>query len=185
MGFSISLSSGTYPQLETERLLLRGFRADDAPRVQVLAGEREIAATTSLIPHPYPDGEATRWIGSHAESFVEGRSVALAITRREDNLLIGAIGLEFHTKHRRAEVGYWVGKEYWGQGYATEALRAVILYGFQRGVHRIWAEHFAHNPASGRVMQKAGMRHEGTLRHHMVKWEDPVDCEVYGILDTD
>jgi RimJ/RimL family protein N-acetyltransferase len=154
----------------------------DAPRVQLLAGDKQIAATTALIPHPYPDGEAERWIATHASAFASGQSVTFAIERRERHLLIGALGLEFHPKHNRAEVGYWIGREFWGQGYATEALKAVIAYGFSRGLHRIWAEHFAHNPASGRVLQKAGMTHEGTLRHHMVKWGEPVDCEVYGIL---
>lgn len=173
------------PRLETERLVLRAFELSDAPRVQQLAGDKEIAATTSLIPHPYPDGEAVKWISTHAASFAAGASARFAITRREDNLLIGAIGLEIHPKHNRAEVGYWIGMDYWGQGYATEALRPVLAYGFSRGLHRIWAEHFAHNPASGRVMQKVGMRHEGTLRHHMVKWGEPVDCEVYGILSSE
>lgn len=157
----------------------------DAPRVQQLAGDKAIAATTSLIPHPYPDGEAERWISAHAASFAAGASARFAITRRDDHLLIGAIGLEIHPKHNRAEVGYWVGQEYWGQGYATEALRAILTYGFSLGLHRIWAEHFAHNPASGRVMQKVGMSHEGTLRHHMVKWDQAVDCEVYGILSSE
>lgn len=103
----------------------------------------------------------------------------------ESGLLIGAIGLEIHPKHRRAEVGYWIGKDYWGQGFATEALKVVLAYGFSRGINRIWAEHFANNPASGRVMQKAGMKHEGTLRQHMVKWDRPVDCEVYGVLASE
>ncbi len=170
------------PRLQSKRLLLRPFAVSDAPRVQQLAGDREIAATTSLIPHPYPDGEAERWISTHPQSFANGESARFAITLRADSLLIGAIGLEIQPKHNRAEVGYWIGRNYWGQGYATEALRVVLTYGFSRGLHRIWAEHFAHNPSSGRVMQKAGMRHEGTLRHHMVKWGRAVDCEVYGIL---
>lgn len=174
-----------HPTIETRRLNLRAFTLSDAPRVRLLAGEREIAATTALIPHPYPDGEADRWISAHPAAFESGQSVTFAIERREGSVLIGAIGLEFHPKHNRAEVGYWIGREFWGQGYATEALKTVLTYGFSRGVHRIWAEHFAHNPASGRVLQKAGMKHEGTLRHHMVKWDQPVDCEVYGILSTE
>lgn len=185
MKLSMTVFADRLPRLETERLILREFELSDAPRVQQLAGDKEIAATTSLIPHPYPAGEAERWISTHAASFAAGASARFAITRREDNLLIGAIGLEIHPKHNRAEVGYWIGKDYWGQGYATEALRPVLAYGFSRGLHRIWAEHFAHNPASGRVMQKVGMRHEGTLRHHMVKWGEPVDCEVYGILSSE
>ena len=185
MGFTARLIINESPRLETKRLILRPFTLADAPRVQLLAGDKRIAATTALIPHPYPDGEAERWINTHPQAFEAGNAVNFAIVRRDDDLLIGAMGLEFHPKHRRAEVGYWIGHEFWEQGYATEALKAVLAYGFSRGVHRIWAEHFAHNPASGRVMQKAGMKHEGTLRHHMVKWDQPVDCEVYGILSTE
>lgn len=185
MPLSIITTPNPYPRLETDRLVLRGFNLNDAGRVQTLAGDRDIAATTSRIPHPYPDGEAERWIVTHPKSFADGSGVSLAITRRDDGLLIGAIGLEIHLQHQRAEVGYWIGREYWGNGYATEALRAVLDYGFSLGLQRIWAEHFAHNPASGRVLQKAGMRHEGTLRHHMMKWGQPVDCEVYGVLATD
>jgi len=185
MGISIRSVTSALPQLQTERLALRAFMLTDAVRIQILAGDKAIAATTSLIPHPYPDGEAERWILTHAESFAAGESARFAITMRENGLLIGAIGLEIHPKHRRAEVGYWIGKDYWGQGFATEALQVVLAYGFERGINRIWAEHFANNPASGRVMQKAGMTHEGTLRQHMVKWDQPVDCEVYGILASD
>lgn len=185
MGISIRTIEHSIPVLESKRLILRAFTLNDAPRVKLLAGDREIAATTSLVPHPYPDGEAERWILTHAGSFAAGESARFAITIRDGGLLIGAIGLEIHPKHRRAEVGYWIGKDYWGQGFATEALRPVLEYGFSLGINRIWAEHFAHNPASGRVMQKAGMKHEGTLRQHMVKWDQPVDCEVYGILASE
>jgi RimJ/RimL family protein N-acetyltransferase len=185
MELSIHLMSHQYPRLETERLMLRAFTIVDAPRVQLLAGDKQIAATTALIPHPYPKGEAERWISTHTKSFEDGRGATCAVMRREEGLLVGAIALEFHSKHQRAEVGYWIGREYWGNGYATEALKAMIAYGFSRGVNRIWAECFATNPASGRVMQKAAMRHEGTLRQHMVKWGVPVDCEVYGILSSE
>ncbi len=174
-----------HPRLQTERLLLREFAVSDAPRVQGLAGDRAIAATTALIPHPYPDGAAEQWIESHRPAFDAGTQIHFAVVRRADDLLVGAISLEIRPQHKRAEVGYWMGHEYWGSGYTTEALRAVVEYAFSRGLHRVFAEHFSSNPASGRVMQKAAMRHEGTLRHHMIKWGEYVDCEVYGIIAND
>ena len=174
-----------YPTLQTERLILRGFTLDDAPRVQQLAGDRAIAATTAFIPHPYPDGEAERWICTHREELEKGRSVDFAITLRDREELVGACGLVIRKIHRRAEIGYWIGKPYWGNGYATEAVRAVIGYGFSRGLNRIFAECYHINPASGRVLQKAGMRHEGTKRQHMMKWGELMDCEVYGILASE
>ena len=83
----------------------------------------------------------------------------------------------------RAELGYWIGKPYWGQGYCTEAARATLDFGFEQlGLNRIFAHHFARNPASGRVMQKIGMTREGRLRQHVKKWDAFEDLELYGIL---
>jgi RimJ/RimL family protein N-acetyltransferase len=84
---------------------------------------------------------------------------------------------------QRAELGYWVGKSYWNHGYCTEAARAVVRFAFEDlGLRRVFAQRYRRNPASGRVMQKAGMRHEGTLRQHAVKWDVVDDIEVYGVL---
>jgi len=171
------------PDLETERLLLRPFTLLDARRVQLLAGERAIASNTLAIPHPYEDGMAEDWIATHAERFRAGKSATFAITLKERQLLIGAIGLQFATRHNRAEMGYWIGADYWGQGYCTEAARAVLHYAFaERGLQKVVATHLARNPASGRVMQKIGMTQEGYLRRHVIKWDVYEDLVVYGIL---
>jgi len=170
------------PTLFSERLLLRPFTLADAPDVQRLAGDRAIAYTTQNIPHPYEDGMAETWIGSHREQFEKGQFVTFAIALG-DGTLIGAIGLHLHQAHERAELGYWIGKPYWGQGYCTEAAQAVLQYGFETlGLNRIHARHLTRNPASGRVMFKIGMRHEGSLRQHAKKWGVFEDIEVYGIL---
>ena len=92
------------------------------------------------------------------------------MVQRSDTQLIGAIGMDIAPWHDRAEVGYWVGVPYWNHGYATEALRALIDFGFgELGLHRIQAHHLARNPASGRVMLKAGLHYEGTLREYVKK----------------
>jgi len=171
------------PTLTTGRLSLRPFQIDDAPELQRLAGAREVAEGTLTIPHPYPDGLATEFIAGRADYFASGEGAAWAITRREDGRLLGGIGLHFYERHARAEIGYWLGVPYWGRGYATEAAAAVLEYGFrQRGLHRIYASHFTYNPASGRVMQKLGMRLEGTLREHVLRMGKPLDLVYYGIL---
>ncbi len=165
--------------LTTERLLLRPFTLADAPAVQQLAGAREIAYNTLLVPHPYPDGAAEEWISKPRDA----NSVTFAITVRESGALAGAMGLVINPAHERAEIGYWIAVPYWNRGYATEAGRAVLRYGFETlRLNRISAEHFSRNPASGRVMQKLGMRHEGSLRQHIVKWGQRIDCELYAIL---
>lgn len=156
---------------------------DDAKDVQRLAGDERIAATTALIPHPYPDGAAEEWISTHAGEFAAGTSVVWAITLAGTGELVGAIGLVITAEHERAELGYWIGVPFWNHGYVTEAARLVLRFGFQtQQLNRIYAHHFENNPASGRVMQKLGMTHEGTLRKHHKKWGMYFDCPYYGML---
>ena len=171
------------PTIQTDRLLLRPFTMEDASTVKILAGEKDIASTTLNIPHPYEDGMAEEWIGTHQDRYEKGESVVLAIVLNDSSTLIGAIGLEISKDNDRAELGYWIGKPYWNKGYCTEAARALIQYGFDvLGLARIHASHFRRNPASGRVMQNIGMIHEGSLRKHIKKWDKQEDLEVYGIL---
>jgi len=154
--------------------------------VRRLAGDRLIAETTLNIPHPYPRGAAEAWIGRHRDEWERANALNLALERREDGVLLGAIGLRVEPDHARGEVGYWIGVPYWGQGFATEATRALIDYAFDRlGLNRVYAYHFTGNPASGRVMEKAGMRLEGELREHQRKWGEFRDSRLYGILRRD
>lgn len=171
------------PELETDRLLLRPFVMADAAAVTRIVGDRELASGTLNIPHPYEPGMAEEWIASHADGVHRTSPVVFAVTDRETGALVGAVGLMIEPAHRRAELGYWVARERWGDGVCTEAARAALAYGFGVvGLERIHAHHFSRNPASGRVMQKLGMRHEGTLRGHVVKWDRREDIECYGIL---
>jgi [ribosomal protein S5]-alanine N-acetyltransferase len=171
------------PTLRTDRLLLRPFELSDAPDVQRLAGAREIALNTELVPHPYPDGAAEEWISTHQQAFDERSAVGFAITSLETRELIGAIGLVLTMAHDRGEIGYWIGVPFWGRGIATEAARAVIQYGFNTmGLHRIEALHFTRNPDSGRVLQKLGMQYEGRRRHWMKKWDEYQDVDLYAVL---
>jgi ribosomal-protein-alanine N-acetyltransferase len=174
------------PTLRTERLLIRPFRLADALAVQTLAGRREVAATTLTIPHPYEKGVAEQWIATHRRRFRERKSAIFAIVRREDMQLLGAIGLEISAPHERAEMGYWVGVPYWNQGYCTEAAREVLRFAFEQlGLNRVQAQHFSSNPASGRVLQKIGMAHEGCRRQAVKKWGRYQDLELYAILQSD
>jgi ribosomal-protein-alanine N-acetyltransferase len=141
---------------------------------------------TLLVPHPYEDGLAEKWIGSHQEGFEKGEETVFAITLKESGVLIGAIGLILDHTHELGALGYWIGKPYWNRGYCTEAARAILHYAFiELRLNRVHAHHFNHNPASGRVMQKVGMRHEGCLRQHTKKWGEFIDNETYGILRSE
>jgi RimJ/RimL family protein N-acetyltransferase len=169
--------------LETDRLILRPPSLDDAPRIRELAGHREIAATTINIPHPYPEGAAEEFIENVRAAHDEGRGYTFAITRKTDHLLVGMIGIHPRPAFRHAEIGYWVGRPYWGQGYATEAARRMVAFGFQElNLYRIYASYFTDNPASRRVMEKAGMRYEGTLRQHYLRFDHFHDVGFCGIL---
>ena len=171
------------PILHTRRLILRLFNLADAADVQRLAGAYEIAATTLTIPHPYEDGMAETWINTHPAQLADGTGIVYAITLRETGALCGTVGLTIKTEHQRAELGYWLGVPYWGRGYCTEAAETLLDYGFRTlELHRILAVHLTRNPASGRVMQKIGMRHEGTLREHIRKWGVFETIECYAIL---
>jgi ribosomal-protein-alanine N-acetyltransferase len=174
------------PTLSTQRLILRPFSLTDAPRVQLLAGAWEVANTLATMPHPYPDGAAQEWIAGHAKDFETGKNLPLAICLK-DGTLIGDISLMgFRTPHSRAEIGYWLGKDYWGQGYCTEALRAVIKLGFEQlGLNRIFGQHWSRNVASGKVMHKAGLKHEGLLRQHVRRWKDYEDVDIWGLLRSE
>ena len=171
------------PTLETARLLLRPLTRADAPVVQRLAGDREVASTTLNIPHPYPDGAAEAWIGTLPVSYDAGEAVVFGVALHEGGELVGTCGLRLEIAHARAEIGYWIGRDYWGRGVATEAARAVIDYAFARlGVRRVFAHFYTRNPASGAVLRKLGMRHEGVLRQHVLKWGVFEDIELYGVL---
>ncbi len=172
-----------YPTRKTERLILRAFTLMDAPEVQRLAGEWQVARALLSVPHPYEEGMAEEWISEQHPPFERGEGVNFAVVLRERGELCGSCGLLINSRDANAELGYWIGVPYWGQGYATEAAREVVRYGFEQlGLHRIYAAHFGNNPASGRALRKIGMSYEGTRREHHRKWGEYKDRVEYGLL---
>ncbi len=175
------MNTDPQPTLTTERLILRPFVLEDAPTVQRLAGDRAVADTTERIPHPYEDGMAEAWIATHAQQFRDRKECTFAIVLKDGQQVIGGVSLSLTMAHARGELGYWIGREFWNRGYCTEAARAVVEYGFSGlGLHRIQGRHLSRNPASGRVMAKLGMQHEGRLREHTRKWDVFEDVDLYG-----
>ena len=174
----------TAPQeLRTTRLLLRSLERADLPDVVRLAGAREVAATTLNIPHPYTIQDAERFLAHANTESAAGRSAIFAVCISPENELCGMVGLTIAPASHRAELGYWIGVAYWGQGFATEAAGAVLQFGFEAlGLRKIHASHFAGNVASQRVLEKIGMRHEGCFRARIIKWDQEIDLENYGML---
>lgn len=180
------MSSFTAPTLATERLLLRRFELADAPAVQTLASDARLAAYTLNLPHPYPEGGALEFINGTHERSARGIAIELALTLKTDTSVIGCISLRPKLHNLSAEIGYWVGVPYWGQGYMTEAARRVIQYAFEvLELNRIYATYLTDNAASGRVMQKAGMTHEGTMRQHIQRNGVFHDFAYYAILRSE
>lgn len=174
------------PVIYTDNLILRPFVLSDARIVQQLAGDVKIAETTLNIPHPYENGMAEAWIGTHRESFSEGKGVTYAVVKNDTNELIGAIGLMINPAHKKAELGYWIGFPYWRNGYCTEASIALIKYGFvELDLNKIYAKAFVLNVGSWTVMEKAGMVYEGTLRQEVIKNGIPYDLKSYAVLRED
>ncbi len=179
-------SQNQIPQLKTDRLLLRAFELSDAKEVQRMAGNKKVSDTTATIPYPYPDGAAEEWISKHAEWFEKNLSVCWAIILKENQRLVGCMDLILSEAHQRAEIAYWVGEEFWGKGYCTEAAAAAIDYGFkERNLNKVTSHHMAENAASGKVMIKNGMRQEGILRQHFFKNDKLHDMIFYGILRSE
>jgi RimJ/RimL family protein N-acetyltransferase len=172
------------PVIELERIILRPFSLSDAKEVQSLAGDEAVDRTTLNIPHPYLDGMAESWIGTHKSDFENCKGAVFAIVLKGNKKLCGAIGLSSVDMHyERAELGYWIGLPYWGHGYCTEAAKEVVRFGFEDlKLNRIYALYFSGNTASGRVMQKIGMQKEGCLRQHVKKYDKFMDIVCYAIL---
>lgn len=174
------------PTLKTERLILRPFTLEDAPDVQRLAGAREIARTTLNIPHPYEDGMAEGWIETHQEQFEKGRVLELAVVKKEEGELVGAVALFFQEAFNTGELGYWIGRPFWNQGYATEAAGRIMEFGFEElKLNRIFGRFMENNPASGSIMKKLGMKEEGHLRQHVRRMGSYYDIKIFGILKSE
>ena len=140
--------------MKTKRLILRPLEAGDAKRIAALAGVWEVASMTGRIPYPYSEAAAQQWV----KGFAAGE-VVFGIEHAGE--LIGVCGFT-PDGAGGAELGYWIGKPYWGHGFATEAASAAMRYGFTKcGVKRFVCSHFSDNAASARVIGKLGFRATG------------------------
>lgn len=169
----------------TERLLLRLFTPSDAKAVAALCNNYNIYQNTLYLPYPYTVEDALTWIDRHEDNFNARLSYEFAVTDKDSGVLYGAIALSHNEKFNNGELAYWIGEEFWGNGYATEAAQAMLRYAFEdRQYHKVFARYFSSNPASGKVMQKIGMTREGILRDHIRKDGRYEDLVHYGIIHS-
>ena len=160
------------------KLPIRGARVelvppsmDQVPAVVRLLKEPSVARWTLHVPHPYTRRDGRNWVRKSTEGRRTGQWLALTVVRSSDGEVLGGVGLhnleEWSTS---AEVGYWLGREHRGRGYATEAVNALLTTGFTRlGLHRIEARVFPRNLASRAVVRRCGFRYEGRLRDEAQK----------------
>ncbi|SES66466.1 Protein N-acetyltransferase, RimJ/RimL family [Oceanobacillus limi] len=167
----------------TERLVLRLFQKSDAEAVTKLCNNYNIFKNTLYLPYPYDINDALTWMEHHLENFLANKSYEFAITGKESGQLYGAIALSNNQAFHHGEIAYWVGEEFWGNGYATEAANAIVQFAFdEKKYHKIFARFFGSNPASGRVLQKIGMKEEGVLLDHVRKEDRYEDLVYYGMI---
>ncbi len=173
------------PTLETERVRLRPFTLDDEAAVFALASDPEVARFVRFEAHRTP-AETRAFLELVERHYRRGDLFALAIVGREDDRLIGSCGFVSQTIERKsAEIGYWLGKSYWGKGCAAEAAGALMRFGFElMGLERIEAKCFLENRAGQRVIEKLGMKFEGTDRSERIKGEYP-ELQLYSVARCD
>jgi RimJ/RimL family protein N-acetyltransferase len=172
------------PTLETDRLTLRPLSLRDAPTVAAGAGDPRVARYLLAVPSPYPPALAKAWVKDRLEWWKHGRGITLGIVRRDQPAaLLGTVSLRRYARDRRAELGYWLTTNAWQRGFATEATRALVDFGFAHyKLARIYAYVLGGNAASERVLEKLGMQREGVKRQHVAKGKALHDIVVYGLL---
>ncbi|MFC8573502.1 GNAT family N-acetyltransferase, partial [Heyndrickxia sporothermodurans] len=124
-----------------------------------------IYKNTLHLPYPYRLNDALSWIERHHENFMTDKNYDFAVTDKETGELFGAIALSNNKRFNHGEIAYWIGEHYWGNSYATEAAQSMLQFAFEeKKLHKVFARYFSSNPASGKVMDKIGMKKEGMLK---------------------
>jgi len=171
-------------RIQTERLILRKPRLDDAPVIfEAYAQDPEV--TRYLVWRPHTNIQETeQFLSACEELWKTGKDFAYAVTIKENQTLIGMFGL--HPMNLKVEVGYGLARPHWGKGYMTEALRAMIEWAFaQLSIFRVQAICDVENIGSARVMEKAGMTREGLLQRYVLHpniSDEPRDVYLYAIV---
>jgi RimJ/RimL family protein N-acetyltransferase len=173
--------------IEGERVLIKKLRLGDAGDIYAHIKGREIARWTRALPHPYPKDGAEKFIRKSQRQWRDKKVFNFGIVLKETGKVIGGIGLvRVDWKHQCAELGYWIGRKYWGKGLITEATRLMLKFGFHElKLHRIYAAAFESNIGSCRVLEKCGFQLEGIRREAVVKYKKRHNFIDYGILRSE
>ena len=165
---------------------IRKWKLSDAADLAMAISNKKIQNNLrDGLPYPYTEQDGANFI-SDMLSVDENETFAFAIT--VDDKVVGSIGVfrQGNIHRLTAELGYYIAEEYWGRGIMTEAVRQICEYVFDKSdIIRIYAEPFAYNTASCRVLEKAGFQYEGTLRDNAFKNGKVVDMKMYSLLKAE
>lgn len=168
-GATDPLAPPPFRPLRTERLAIRPLRAEDSPELHRLVNDWDVAKSLARVPFPYPRDLADEWIASTHAQMAEGRAWHLAITGlehagtpEEKEVLVGCVGLTLDAEGQEAELGYWVGRRFWGHGVAPEAAGRIARWALANlGIARIVASALVENARSQAVLRRIGFREVG------------------------
>jgi RimJ/RimL family protein N-acetyltransferase len=155
------------PIVNTKQLSLRKIRSEDIPSLIKYCNNPKISDQIINIPYPYGEEEAKKRISFVLEGLEKGERYVFAITLKGTDELIGEIGLHLDKTNNSAQFGYWIGEPFWGKRIATEALAAILKFGFEQlNLNKIYATHYPENKASAKVMINNKMIKEAEMKEH-------------------
>ncbi|MDD5016625.1 MAG: GNAT family N-acetyltransferase [Eubacteriales bacterium] len=159
-------------------LSIRPVEDSDLDDIARLANDYEIAKMTACLPYPYTKEHAKTWL-----DYLKKNQHEQAFAVCGDALFMGIVGLVHEPEHNRAELGYWLGQDYWNSGYMSGAAGMAVGYAFSMlGVGRIYARCFDINTASKRVLEKNGLVQEGCLKKLFIRFGTAMDLLCFGLL---
>ena len=165
--------------IKSKKFILRPVRRGDEESLRKNINNKKIYRNTLKIPYPYTLKDAREWIVKNLKEERRKKHSNVNFVIDIDGRVVGAVGLD-EIKEYKAEIGYWLGEKYWGQGIMTEAVRLVTKFGFNKlGLKRIYARVFPWNKASMRVLEKAGYKFEGILRKDTKKGNRFLDTHIF------
>ena len=168
--------------IKSDKFILRPFKKGDEASLAKHINDKTIAHNTLRIPYPYTAKDARWWISHNLEVAKQKKKTELNFAITINGEVVGSIGFDPIEGHR-AEIGYWLGKKYWGQGIMTDAIKLMVKYGFSKlELKRIYADVFPFNKASAKVLQKAGFQYEGKLRKNVKKGNKFLDSLLFAIV---
>lgn len=169
-------------RLETERLVLRRHRRSDAAQIARLLNDWEVVRWLAQVPFPYTERDARDWVIQTTRHWLDGRDYQFVVVLRDSDELIGHIGIRRDLRRPSGELGYWFGQCYWGRGYAAEAARAVVSFGFESlRLDRLWATYLPENVRSLTVLSKAGLMPDGFRVQQFTTINRTVNCPMMAL----